>query len=112
MRRHEKRRRSGQHSQQHNADHNAAKPKETNLAVAQGEDLLKHAAPAAGRDKRQETFDHQHQSQCLPKGVAVHRGYFLAGAAPLPEPGPRMALKNSDDGSSTITSLFLLKLAL
>ena len=38
--------------------------------------------------------------------------YFLAGAAPLPEPGLRMALKKSDEGSSTITSLFLLKLAL
>ena len=36
--------------------------------------------------------------------------YFLAGAVPAPE--PRMALKKSDDGSSTITSLFLLKLAL
>ena len=36
--------------------------------------------------------------------------YFLGGAAPAPE--PRMALKKSDEGSSTITSLFLLKLAL
>jgi hypothetical protein len=112
MRRHEKRRGSGQHGQQNHADHDAAKPEEADLAVTQGEDLLEHAAPAAGRDKRQESFDHQHQSQCLPKGIAVHRVYFLAGAAPLPEPGPRMALKKSDDGSSTITSLFLLKLAL
>jgi len=37
--------------------------------------------------------------------------YFLAGAV-LPVPGPRIALKKSEDGSSTITSLFLLKLAL
>ena len=41
--------------------------------------------------------------------------YFLAGAgagaaAPLPE--PRMALKNSDDSSITITSFFFAKLAL
>ena len=36
------------------------------------------------------------------------RNYFLA-AAPLPE--LRMALKKSDDGSITMTSLFLSKLA-
>ena len=33
--------------------------------------------------------------------------YFLEGVAAGPE--PRMALKKSDDGSTTITSLFLLK---
>ena len=40
--------------------------------------------------------------------------YFLPGAAavPLLLPEPRMALKKSDDGSTTMTSLFLLKLAL
>jgi hypothetical protein len=40
--------------------------------------------------------------------------YFLAGAAALLLLlfEPRMALKKSDDGSSTITSFFLLKLAL
>jgi hypothetical protein len=39
--------------------------------------------------------------------------YFLAGAvALLPLFELRMALKKSDDGSTTITSLFLLKLAL
>ena len=38
--------------------------------------------------------------------------HFLPAAAAA-EPPPRMALKNSDElGSSTITSLFLLKLAL
>lgn len=38
------------------------------------------------------------------------KDYFLAGAADAPL--PRNVLKNSDpDGSSTITSLFLLKLA-
>lgn len=36
--------------------------------------------------------------------------YLRAGAA-LPEPEPRMALKKSLPGSTTITSLFLLKLA-
>ena len=41
-------------------------------------------------------------------------GYFLAGAgaALLPLLDPRMALKKSEEGSTTITSLFLLKLAL
>ena len=40
------------------------------------------------------------------------RPYFFAGAAAPPEL-PRNALKNSEpDGSTTITSLFLLKLAL
>ena len=40
--------------------------------------------------------------------------YFLVGAAALLLLlfEPRMALKKSDEGSSTITSLFLLKLAL
>ncbi len=38
------------------------------------------------------------------------KDYFLPAAGAAPE--PRMALKKSDDGSSTITSLFLLKLAL
>jgi hypothetical protein len=37
------------------------------------------------------------------------RAYFLAGAA---EPPPRMALKNSLLGSSTITSDFLLNVDL
>ena len=42
--------------------------------------------------------------------------YFLAGAAGVAALlllfDPRMALKKSDEGSTTITSLFLLKLAL
>lgn len=40
--------------------------------------------------------------------------YFLegAGAGVLLPFGPRMDLKNSEEGSSTITSFFLLKLAL
>ena len=43
------------------------------------------------------------------QNVSLSKPYFFAGtAAP-----PRMALKNSDeDGSTTIRSLFLLKLAL
>jgi len=40
------------------------------------------------------------------------KDYFLPAAGAVPKPEPRMALKKSDEGSSTITSLFLLKLAL
>lgn len=47
-------------------------------------------------------------SQIVP--LSTPRGYFFDGAAPAPD--PRIALKKSDEGSSTITSLFLLKLAL
>lgn len=48
------------------------------------------------------------QSEPLSKAT-----YFFAGAAALLLLfDPRMPLKNSDDGSITITSLFLLKLAL
>ena len=46
--------------------------------------------------------------------VSLAKRYFLAGlVAGAGAALPRMALKNSDeDGSSTMTSLFLLKLAL
>jgi len=43
--------------------------------------------------------------------VCAGCGYFLAGVAGAMLL-PRNALKNSDDGSTTMTSLFLLKLAL
>lgn len=64
------------------------------------------------------TLDFCSQARCK-KGAeapffflpAMRSPAYLAAAAPLP--APRMALKNSvDDGSSTSTSLFLLKLAL
>ncbi len=42
--------------------------------------------------------------------LSTLRSYFFAGAAVGPE--PRMVLKKSDEGSSTITSDFLLKVAL
>jgi hypothetical protein len=45
--------------------------------------------------------------------VSASKRYFFAGAAGAPEPLPRNALKNSEPaGSITITSPFLLKLAL
>lgn len=103
---------SSHHGQQHQTDHDAAQAEKPDLAIAESEYLLEHAAPAARGDERQDPFNHQHQRQRLPEGVSVHRVYFLAVAAPLPEPEPRIALKKSDEGSSTITSLFLLKLAL
>ena len=77
------------------------------------EQPLKSAAPAAGREEGEQALEHQHQGQRGPEGGAVQAGlaYFLAGAAGAPL--PRKALKNSEpDGSSTMTSPFLLKLAL
>ena len=54
---------------------------------------------------------HSGASQRL--NVARGKAYFLAGAAPDEVPPElRIDLKKSEDGSSTITSLFLLKLAL
>ena len=43
------------------------------------------------------------------QNVSPSKRYFFAGAGRVL---PRMALKNSDDGSSTIRSPFLVKLAL
>ena len=79
------------------------------------QNLGKHAPPAGRRQKGEKPFDHQHQGERKPKGVAFHSAqsaYFLP-AAGADGPPPRMVLKKSDDaGSRTITSLFLLKLAL
>lgn len=93
----------------------AAKSKKPDLPVAQLDDLGKCAFPATGRQKGHQTLNDQHQSQRSPQGIASQKllkSHFLP-AAPALEAPPRMALKNSDElGSSTITSLFLLKLAL
>ena len=83
--------------------------------------LGEHAPPATRREERQQAFDHQYEGQCSPEGRTVHAArwryeawlfdYFLAGAGTAPL--PRNILKKSEEaGSSTITSLFLLKLAL
>lgn len=87
----------------------AAQPEKTDLAVAQAENLLEHAAPAARRDKGKQALQDKQAGQREPERAAVQETYFF-GAAPAPE--PRMALKKSDEGSTTITSLFLAKLAL
>ena len=44
------------------------------------------------------------------QSVPLSKGRYFFGAVPAPE--PRMALKKSEDGSITITSLFFAKLAL
>jgi len=87
----------------------AAQAEEADLAVAHGEDLLEHAAPAAGREKGKQALEDKQAGQREPERAAVQEIYFL-GAVPAPE--PRMALKKSDEGSTTITSLFFAKLAL
>ena len=98
--------------QQREAAQDAAQPEETQLAVLQLQQSQEGAAPAAGRDERKQALEHQDQPQRGPEGVAV-QGYFLpAGAATAASP-PRKALKKSEPlGSSTITSAFLLKVAL
>ncbi len=77
-------------------------------------DLGKHPPPASGEQKREKALEHQNEGHGQPEGVAVQvyffKFYFLAGVAAAL---PRNTLKNSEDeGSTTITSLFLLKLAL
>ena len=69
---------------------------------------LEHAPPAGWRQKWKQALDDQHQGQRQPECVAVQT-YFFAGVGTVL---PRMALKNSDEGSSTIKSPFLAKLAL
>lgn len=70
---------SGQQRQQNQATRDTAEAKKPDLPVTQAKNLLEHGAPPAGRDQRQQPFDHQHQSQCLPKAAAVHRALFSAG---------------------------------
>ncbi len=102
---------SAHQPEQQQPGNHAAKTEKAQLPILQRQQLLEHAPPAGGRQKRQQPFYHQHQGQRGPQTVAVFQDYFLAaGAAVLPL--PRMALKKSDDGSNTITSLFLLKLDL
>jgi len=98
--------------QQTQAD--AAQAKKPDLTVLQLQDLREHAPPRAWRQEGQQPFHHEDQGQTQPERVGVHSqsAYFLAGAAAPPAP-PRITLKKSDDeGSRTITSLFLAKVAL
>ena len=77
----------------------------------QTKDFFKHAAPHRRKQQRHHAFENQHAGQGPPQGIGGHLAYFL-GAAALGAPEPRIVLKNSDDGSITITSLFFEKLAL
>ena len=109
----------GHHNQQPDAD--AHHPEKPDLAIAQLLDLGEQLSPFCGRREGHQTFNDQRQAdaqaQHLPKTqrdqLARQRGsgaHFLAGAAGAAL--PLNALKNSDeDGSTTITSPFLLKLA-
>lgn len=101
--------------EQKQTQQHAAKSKKPNLPIAQLDDLGKCAFPATGGQKGHQALNDQHQSQRSPQSIASQKllkSHFLPAVLAL-EPPPRMALKNSDElGSSTITSLFLLKLAL
>ncbi len=104
-----------QHENQHATRRDAAKSEKPNLAIAQLLNLLKRAPPNGGRDKGEQAFNDQGQAQSHPQNqpkTVAFQAYFLPGAAAGREL-PRKALKNSLlDGSTTITSPFLLKLAL
>lgn len=78
--------------------------------------VRRHAAGDINGSKPSMTSTRASAIQNVPLSKArACAAYFLAGlaegAALLP-PEPRIALKNSDDSSITITSLFLLKLDL
>lgn len=70
--------RSDQPHKQQQANGDAAKPKKADLPVAQRQQLFKHAPPPDGRQKWQQSFDHQQQGQCDPEVIAtVHDGLFF-----------------------------------
>ena len=97
------------------AQQQTAQAKKPQLPVTELQDLQKGLAPGGGRQKRHGTFYHQQQRDGQPEGAAVQANvhfYFLtlAGAAGA---DPRIVLKKSElAGSSTMTSLFLEKVAL
>jgi hypothetical protein len=98
--------------EQKQAEKHAAEAEESQLPVLQRQQALERAAPAAGGNEREQALEHQYEGQSGPEDVRV-QDYFFAGATAAPEPLPRNALKNSEPaGSITITSPFLLKLAL
>ena len=110
--------------EQKQPDQNTSQSIKANLPIMQFQYLFKHAPPASGRQKRQQTFNNQYQCECSPNIVHTiglwvgqimgRQGafYLRAAGAGATEPPPRIALKKSEDGSSTITSLFLENVAL
>ena len=84
--------------------------KATDLPIIELHQLGEQPAPSGRCDQGEQTLNDQHQRQGQPKRVSS-QGYFLGLATA--EPPLRNTLKNSlDEGSSTITSLLLAKLAL
>jgi hypothetical protein len=70
-------------------------------------------APGARCHKGHQPFEHQHQRKRGPEQVG-ERSFHSGDPPPVSHfvPLPRIALKKSDDGSSTITSDLPVKLAL
>jgi hypothetical protein len=100
--------RASNQPQQQEAQADAAQPEKADLPITKLQDLRKQVAPTLRRDEGVQTLEHQHQSQRGPQEIAV-QVYFLAAGAVC----PRKVLKKSEpEGSTTITSLFLAKLAL
>ena len=107
-------------NQHQKAGEDAAQRKEANLPITHLRDLQERPAPQRRCNEGHKPLKHQHQGAGKPKAVApIHdrqrAADYLRGAAGAVAALPplRMALKNSEeDGSTTITSLFLLKLAL
>ena len=102
-----------QQGQQGEAGAHAHQAQEADLAVAHLEGALEDAAPGARAQERQQAFGDEQQGDGteddVPEAGCGQAPYFLAGAACAPE--PRIALKNSLLGSTTIRSLLLRKLA-
>ncbi len=88
--------------------------KEADLTVLKPQQLLEQAAPACGRHHRHQAFEDKHQANGQQPDIHRKKWTTVRQLRPGPaEPVPRIALKKSElAGSSTITSLFLAKLAL
>ena len=96
------------HQQQAQAD--AAQAEKANLPIAQLQNLREELAPSGRRDEGVQALEHQHQGQGSPEKITVHAQAYFFGVGATE---PRKVLKNSEpEGSTTITSLFLAKLAL
>src|SRR5665647_3019627 len=100
---------SQQRSTQQRTDRYAAHSEKTELSIGQLKNLRKHPTPTGRGYKWVKALDHQNEGHRQPERVAI-QVYFLEGAAAAL---PRNTLKNSEEaGSTTMTSLFLLKLTL
>ena len=94
---------------------NAEQAKKSQLPVIELQQLLEGAAPAARHQQWQQALDHEDQRQRLPDRAAVQGqagDQRRGGLGGVCAPELRMARKNSEEGSNTITSERLLKLDL